>query len=185
MDRDDLIDSLPIFYKSTFPAKLRQSKEGKQTEANLHAIMVGTHDQVAAPDFTATDIRGNTIRLDDYKGRYVLLNLWASWCGPCMAELPAIVRIREEYPRDSLALISVSSDSDSSAFLQAISKYKMDWIHIYRDFKLAELYGTRGLPMLFLIDKTGTIIYNRSAGKETDMENLSVLNEVLKKEFSH
>lgn len=180
--QDTVLDGLYNFYTTTFNEDLKQSIEGYQIVGTLKNKMIATHENIEAPDFTSTDIFGNIVRLTDLRGRFILINFWATWCKPCIAELPAIKMIRDKYPVDSLTIISVSYDKDSSLFTNARIQYKMNWINIFRDDHLGVEYGGRSaLPMLFLIDSHGTIIYNRNAGTETDFENLSVLNAILKK----
>ena len=180
--KDSLLDALLDFYTVTFPQDFKETIEGNQITNILQSRKVATHDNIKAPDFTTTDILGHNFSLQSQRGKYVLINLWATWCIPCVAELPAIKQIRNKYPGDSLAIVSVSYDRDTLPFLQALQKHKMDWINVYRDEELGDKYGGRiFLPGLFLIDKDGVIIYNRNSGKETDFEKLSVLNSILEK----
>src|SRR5690606_40246033 len=137
--QDDLVDSFPHFYRSTFSEEIQKSIEGKEVAEVLSRKWISSHDGVMAPEFTSYDIDGNKINLNDYKGRYVLINFWATWCAPCIAEMPAIIKIRELYPDDRLTIISVSSDEDYAKFKKAIKKYKMEWINVYRDEQHAAL----------------------------------------------
>jgi len=183
-NQDALMDTFLDFYKATFPEDLRKSREGQEVEKLLESKWIASHDAIKAPKFTTTDILGNKVSLEKLKGKYILINFWATWCGPCMAELPAIKKISDKYSKGDLSIISVSFDKDFELFSTAVKKNKMDWINVYRDEELASNYGgTAALPKLFLIDRTGTIIYNRSSGKETDFINLRVLNDLLQKEL--
>lgn len=186
MKPDSVLDGLMNFYETTFSQEFKQSIEGAQVVQVLHDKWLGTHLNVVAPDFIVKDINGQTVSLKDFKGRYVLLNLWATWCGPCVAELPAIRLIHEKYPVDSLCIISVSydRDKDSMLFIKTLQDFKMDWINIFKDQGIGNKYGrAASLPQLFLINKQAIIIYNRSVSDETDPEKLKTLNEFLEKEF--
>ena len=174
-------DSLLQFYKFTFPDSFKKTSQGKEVMEILYGRKLATSENMKAPNFNATDIHGNKIQLQNYKDKYVLINFWASWCGPCVAELPAIKKISDQYFPGKLEIITNTIDQDSSAFLKALEKYKMtDWNNIYRDFNFTKLFGgATAIPQLFLIDPDGKIIYNRGF-KETDYNNLARLKKILK-----
>lgn len=176
-------DSLIHFYKTVFPEDLRNTLEGKEIMEILNGRKIATSENMRAPDFKVTDIHGNKIELKNYKGKYVLINFWASWCVPCVAELPAIKKISDQYP-DKLEIITNTSDEDSLAFLNTIKTYGMtNWINLYRDFDFTKKFGgVSAIPQLFLIDPTKKIIYNRNF-KETDYEKLTRLNQILKEKL--
>ncbi|HVB03350.1 MAG TPA: TlpA disulfide reductase family protein [Chitinophagaceae bacterium] len=160
--------------------------EGKEIKNVLLGRIVATHNNVEAPDFETMDIYGHQLALSNERGKYVLINLWATWCGPCIAELPAIRRIRKQYPRSQLKIISVSCDRDSSAFAKAIKKYKMTWTQIYNDKNLIIKFGgVTSLPQLFLINEQGQIIYNRNVSKNGASANLNHLNALLQNSLKH
>ena len=182
--QDSLLDSFLNFYTVNFPLEIQKSHEGKSVKKLLESKWISRHDGIKAPEFTITDILGNKTSLQDLKNKYILINFWATWCGPCMAEIPAIKKIKDEYSKNDLIVISVSFDKNYKLFLEAIEKNNMDWINVYQDEKIASSFGGRNmLPQLFLIDNTGNIIYNRSSGKEVDYVNLKTLNEMLEKKL--
>lgn len=171
-------DSLLEIYNSVFPDSFKQSIEGteilKVLEGRIH-----TRKNQQAPAFTAIDTRGKTISLSEYHGKYVILNFWASWCSPCIEELPALKRIRESYPEDKLEIISITYDKDTMAFLKSVQKYNMNWIHIFGDEDLIKKYGDQAVPMVYLLDDTGKIIYNREEDKDYGEGELIILSKIL------
>lgn len=171
-------DSLLEIYNSVFPDSFKQSIEGaeivKVLEGRIH-----TRKNQQAPTFTAIDTRGKTISLSDYRGKYVILNFWASWCSPCIEELPALKRISDSYPDDKLQIISITYDKDTTAFLKAVQKYSMNWIHIFGDEDLIKKYGDQAVPMVYLLDNTGKVIYNREEDKDYGEGKLILLNKIL------
>lgn len=180
-------NTLLSFYEENFSDTLKSSYEGKLIRNMIEARFIAnakSTQKKKAPIFSTTDIFGKTINLkDDFGKRMVLINFWASWCGPCLAELPAIKKIETEFPSSQLRIISVSYDIDTLKFNNARSKYKMDWTNIYQDIKLRTKFGANNsLPQLFLIDTKGNIIYNRSMD-ETDFTKLKQLNYILKKQI--
>lgn len=176
-------DSLFHFYNTTFASSLRRTLEGKEVMEILHGRKISISENMMAPNFKAIDISGNLITLQNEIGKYVLINFWASWCGPCVAELPAIKKISDKYSPGKLKVISISFDNDSTKFLNAIKENKMvDWTNIYRDSDMAKKFGvTDGLPMVYLIDPNGKIIYNREF--ETDYVKLARLNQILERQL--
>ena len=122
-----------------------------------------------APDFTRQDAHGNTISLSEYKNKnYVLLDFWASWCTPCIANIPELINVYEQYSKQGLVIIGVSVDSDSTHWLNALDKYKIDrWPQILntRNVKnntadpelISVMYHVLAYPTYFLIDIQGNI----------------------------
>ena len=115
------------------------------------------------------------ISLDNYKSKYILLTFWASWCGPCVEEMPTINLMREKYSTDKFEIISVTLDDDLTKFSEAAKKYNMNWKHIFGDKDLVKKYGVIGIPEIYLIDKTGKIIYKREEEKDYKLEYLTKL----------
>jgi hypothetical protein len=88
------------------------------------------------------------------------------------------LKIKEKYPSDKLEIISINLDDDSTSFSKAVQKYKMEWVHIFGDKKLRDVYGVMGIPEVFLINKSGEIIYKRGQEKDYDSK-LPILNNLL------
>lgn len=123
-----------------------------------------------AMDFTQNDADGNPVSLSDFRGKYVLVDFWASWCGPCRAENPAVVKAYNTYKRKGFTILSVSLDKDKEKWLQAIKEDKMTWHHVsdlkFWDNAVAKQYGIRAIPANILVDKKGMIIAKNLRGKE-------------------
>lgn len=115
-----------------------------------------------APDFTLNDTDGHPVSLSSFKGSYVLVDFWASWCPPCRQENPDIVRTYHKYHSKGFSILSVSLDDEKDKWIEAIEKDGLDWPQV-SDLKgwqshVVDLYGLRGIPMNFLLDKEGRII---------------------------
>ncbi|HZK63223.1 MAG TPA: TlpA disulfide reductase family protein [Puia sp.] len=124
-----------------------------------------------APDFSVPDPEGKPVSISSYKGKYVLLDFWASWCGPCRAENPALVRAYKRFHDKGFNVLSVSIDESKDEWLAAVKKDGLTWTQV-SDLKgwetsATSLYGIQGIPMNFLLDKEGKII-----GKDLRGENL-------------
>lgn len=133
---------------------------------------VGTAVGNLAPDFTASNFHGGTVNLADYRGKVVLLDFWASWCGPCLREMPTLVEIKNRYPADKFVIIGVSLDMDKSKarMKRVITDNKLDYPIPY-DGKgwrnaVSSLYGVRSIPATFILDADGVIVDRNKRGKE-------------------
>ena len=113
-----------------------------------------------APGFTLQTLTGEQLSLSDFRGRPVLINLWASWCGPCRAEMPAIQRVYDRYRQDGFTVLAVNmtaQDSEAAAAAFA-AEYGLNFpILLDREGEVARLYENRALPSSFFVDEKGII----------------------------
>ena len=124
-----------------------------------------------APDFSRQDLSGRTIRLSDYRGKVVLLNFWATWCAPCLAEIPLFSRWQTTYGDRGLQVLGVSMDDDAQAAEAAYRKYRLAYPVAMGDAVLGELYGgVLGLPLSYIIDPSGRIVARYQG--ETDLAGM-------------
>jgi len=113
-----------------------------------------------AIDFSATDMDGDNIQLSEYKGQVVILDFWATWCKPCIQEIPTLEDLNKTHRDDDFAIISISLDQNMDRAKEYVTARNMDWIHILnkeKNFELARIYGVRAIPDMFVIDKKGKI----------------------------
>ena len=111
-------------------------------------------------DFTMKDVDGNNVSLSTYKGKVVLLNFWATWCGPCKAEIPGFVRLQEKYRDKGLVIVGYSVDDTAEKAKAYAAQYKMNYPILLGegDEKLQDAYGPIwGLPSSFIISKDGKV----------------------------
>lgn len=114
------------------------------------------------PAFSVPDRDGKPLKLADYKGKVVLVDFWASWCGPCRKENPNLLKAYGKYHEKGFEIIGISLDDKKERWLQAIEADKLGWLHA-SDLKgwksdLAQEYGIKSIPMSFLVDTEGKII---------------------------
>lgn len=125
-----------------------------------------------APNLVGTNPEGKKIELKDFKGKYVLIDFWASWCGPCRRDNPHVVQLYEQYKSKGLEILGVSLDSKKGSWVKAIEKDKLTWPQI-SDLKgwkseLAKLYGVRSIPHTVLVKPNGDIEVLRLRGPALD-----------------
>ena len=123
-----------------------------------------------APDFTQNDVNGKPVKLSDFKGKYVLLDFWASWCGPCRKENPNLVKAYKKYHDKGFEILAVSLDNKKDAWLKAVEEEDLDWTHV-SDLKgwmneVAVQYNIKFVPQNRLIDPDGKIIVRNLRGDD-------------------
>lgn len=112
----------------------------------------------AAPNFSRPDLAERPLQLADYHGKVVLLNFWASWCAPCLEEMPRFSRWQRQYGARGLQVIGVSMDDDAAAVRQHLAGHPVAYPAIIGDAKLGATFGgVMGLPLTYLIDRQGRI----------------------------
>ena len=129
-----------------------------------------------AMDFTQNDTLGNPVKLSSLKGRYLLVDFWASWCGPCRAENPNVVKVFNKYKDRNFHIIGVSLDrpGQKERWMKAIHDDKLEWTQVsdlkFWDNEVAQQYGIKAIPQNLLLDPEGKIIAKNLKGDELDQK---------------
>ncbi|SFW84542.1 TlpA disulfide reductase family protein [Chitinophaga sancti] len=148
----------------------------KESIENVFKLSVGK----PAPDFVAKDLNGTEKHLSDFKGKYVLLDFWASWCGPCRRESPNLVESYAKFSSKQFEIISFSVDKEADDWKKAVEKDQYTWTNLvdYIDpaASVAKLYGITALPTNFLLDPSGKIIALNLRGEELAKQLTAILN---------
>ena len=132
-----------------------------------------------APNLTMQSIDGKTLSISDFKGKYLLVDFWASWCGPCRQENPNVVVAFTKYKNKNFTILGVSLDDDKQAWKEAIAKDRLAWNHM-SDLKqwnseAVKAYGFDGIPFNVLIDPNGNIIASSLRGPDLEAKLAQVL----------
>jgi len=139
------------------PAAAASGAAGAEGEPGSAACMANA--KPANFDFTIKDVDGNMVPLSSYKGKVVLLNFWATWCGPCKAEIPGFVRLQEKY-RDDLVIVGYSVDDTAEKAKAYAAEYKMNYPILLGEGRedVQDAYGPIwGIPASFIISKDGRV----------------------------
>jgi cytochrome c biogenesis protein CcmG/thiol:disulfide interchange protein DsbE len=131
-----------------------------------HAPSVAAAKGQSAPDFTLTDLQGNTLKLSDLRGKAVVLNFWATWCPPCKEEIPWLVDLQKRYGPQGLQIVGVAmDDSDPKDVVKFAAEHSINYPVLIGEDKVAEQYGGIDyLPTTFYIDRSG-VVMNRIFGE--------------------
>ena len=127
-----------------------------------------TEGAPAAPAASFYDATGKAVSLNDFRGRYVLVNLWATWCGPCINELPSLVRLQSELPQDRITVLPIDLERhDPQKVEEFLQRTKIEGLPIYidRDFAMMRGFAANELPLTILIDSEGREVA-RAAGEQ-------------------
>ena len=114
-----------------------------------------------APNFQLYDLNGSTVTLSDYRGSIVFLNFWATWCGPCLMEMPAMEALYKAFERKDFEILAISTDQQGVAVTRPFrNKLGLTFPILHdSDYRVGLAYGARSLPMSFLVDRKGVIIH--------------------------
>jgi peroxiredoxin len=133
------------------------------------------------PDFDEKDLAGKPLKVANHKGKVVLVDFWATWCGPCVRELPNVLKTYEKFHDKGFEIIGISLDQDKTKLTNFLEQQKMPWQQYFDGLgwgnKLAGKYGINGIPATFLLNGEGTIIGKNLRGEELEAEVAKVLEK--------
>ena len=167
----------PVF--KTLPLAVRNTASGKDMQEKL-TIAKKTGIGQLAMEFTQNDTLGNPVKLSSFKGKYLLLDFWASWCGPCRAENPNLVASFNRYKDKGFQVLSVSLDRPGAKdkWLKAIHDDGLSWAHVsdlqFWNNAVAKQYGIEAIPQNLLLDPSGKIVGKNLRGAELDKKLASI-----------
>lgn len=177
----DEASELAALYNQLTP-EVQKTTEGKDMATLIRGLSSNKIGDMAL-DFSLPDTTGKLISLSDFRGKYVLLDFWATWCGPCLEEMPNVVNAYRKYHDKNFEIVGVSLDRPDTKELwkKIIRERQMDWVQVsdlkWWNSKAALLYNIQGVPANFLIDPKGKVIATNLRGPALQQK----LDEIFKK----
>lgn len=170
----------PVF--NALPAAARNTQGGKDMAEKIAIAKKSGVGQMAM-DFSQPDTLGNLVKLSSLRGKYLLVDFWASWCGPCRAENPNVVKAFSKYRNKGFYILGVSLDrpGDKEKWMKAIHNDGLTWSHVsdlkYWDNAVAKQYGIQAIPQNLLLDPTGKIIGKNLRGEKLEKKLAEIFPE--------
>lgn len=132
-----------------------------------------------SPDFRYRDVNGKVVSLKDFRKKYVYIDLWATWCGPCCGELPFLKELEKKFHGRNIAFVSISCDENRRMWQNFVKKNKLEGVQLNNEGnqKFFEAYGVEGIPRFILLDKKGKII-NPDMTRPSDPKTLEILSNL-------
>lgn len=131
------------------------------------ASAVGLQDE--APDFTLENLTGGNMRLEEYRGQVVLINFWASWCGPCRQEMPILDRLHHRYEDTGFAVLGINVEGESAPAQEIVDRTNVTFPILIDDGqKVSELYNLEAMPSTVVVDRDGVVRYIHRGYKPGD-----------------
>lgn len=170
---------LKAVYAQYLKPKFRNTFEESYVLNKLSDSRLAVNTEAPYRDLKFKDLEGNTYTINSFKGKYLLINIWATWCVPCVAEMPTLKKLHSKYGT-SLEFLSFSTDGDEGKLRRFISKENIGWKNVYNRSDICRIYGSdNGIPQVYLIDRNGVIIYSRLESKDYELIALEKLIENL------
>ncbi len=170
----EMIKQLKTDYPGTKPAQnADRILDSVKQQAAAKKIQSGLAEGTKFPDFNEKDSTGKPLSIANYKGKVVLLDFWATWCGPCVHELPNVIKTYDTHHKQGFEIIGISLDKDQEKLASFTKEKNMTWVQYFDGLvwqnKLAVKYGVNSIPATYLLDGQGTIIGKDLRGE--DLEN--------------
>ena len=180
-ERDGKADAkIPFSLNST---DKKNDKTGKQKGA-LDVPTVSHREKIGkpAPDFEAIDLKGQELSLKKYRGQVVLLDFWATWCIPCLAEVPHLKQVYDKYKDQKFEIIGISLDQTQAALASYIEEQNITWPQFLDSGVVAKMYSVTGIPATFLIDGEGIVRKVELRGRALEETVAELVQENLAKQ---
>lgn len=174
-----LDDRRSLLMKLQQEVRARQMAEAQKNPPKQAAPQSAVSTGQVAPEISLPTPEGELMKLSDLRGKVVLVDFWASWCKPCRAENPNVVRMYNKYKDQGFEIYGVSLDRTKDAWLKAIEKDGLTWHHVsdlkFWNSEAAQTYGVRGIPYTVLLDKEGKIVAESLRGQALEDKVASML----------
>ncbi|HCL83411.1 MAG TPA: hypothetical protein DIC22_05515 [Chitinophagaceae bacterium] len=175
------MDSALNNLKTRFPGNsfLAEMEKGSQQQPEQPASGDSWVGKMV-PELSMPDVNGKQVSISSFRGKFVLIDFWASWCGPCRMENPNVVKAFNEFKGKNFTILGVSLDKDRDSWKKAIAQDHLTWSHMsdlkYWNSQAVETFGFQGIPFNVLVDPSGKVIAQELRGEDLDNKLKQVLN---------
>jgi len=165
-------NALSQVYQRFLSKKYKNTFEGNYILTKLDANRLGMQTRMPGQELDFKDLAGNMYSLKSFLGKPFIIMIWATWCVPCVAEIPRLKEISGKY-KGTLEVVAFSTDTNEGTVRHFVTTNKIDWINVHGRRDLCRIYGSDlGIPQVYLIDKDGFIIYSRLKMEDYDLNKL-------------
>ena len=139
-------------------------------------------EKVKAPNFMIKDLGGNTVSLEDYRGKIVFLNFWATWCPPCRAEMPSMEKLYAQFKNEDFAILAIDMREDAGKVRAFKEQFKLSFpMLLDSDGSVGAAYGIVSIPTTYLVDRNGYLLGGALGPRDWDGENaVALINQLLR-----
>ena len=183
----ELMDGIISGYEAYVDARWQSFEESNPFPEYTEALQAEQNKLLTlqpgqpAPDFTLSDPDGQSVSLSQFKGKVVLMDFWASWCGPCITDLGTLRKIKERMAAEPVVFLNVSLDENEVAWKRAIAKHQIQGVHVRSDGGATQAYNVSGIPRYYLVDPQGLIVENNLGVSSIDDVVAKIEEHLLRK----
>lgn len=169
------------FYLSYREEKIQREREVEHERLYPSLGIQRVEPPEEAEDFTLKTLKGGTMSLKDYRGRLIFLNFWATWCGPCRAEMPSMQRLWEEFKEEDFVILAINIQEESKLVSSFMNERGLSFpVLLDEKGKVARSYGIRGIPTTFFLNPEGQIIGKAVGARDwASKESFQLIEELL------
>ncbi len=169
------------FYLSYSEEKIQREREVEYERLYPSLGIQRVDPPEEAEDFTLKTLKGGTVSLKDYRGRLIFLNFWATWCGPCRAEMPSMQRLWEEFKEEDFVILAINIQEESKLVSSFMNERGLSFpVLLDEKGKVARSYGIRGIPTTFFLNPEGEIIGKAVGARDwASKESFQLIEELL------
>ena len=179
LQKSEIMKSIVLMFTTHDSGKKDQGKEQQRQDSIQKVVETKYKPGTSSADFRFKDIHGNVFSLKDFKGKYVYIDVWATWCGPCFKEIPFLQQLEEKMKGKNMAFVSISWDRNRGEWVKALEEKKLGGVqlHFGGDETFFKEYGIMFIPRFILLDKKGKVV-NAYMTRPSDPETEEVFKRL-------